>query len=89
MCLCLVSRAEECGVEGFRFGRDRMRVSHLLFAVDTIFLFISASKECIHNLKFLLLGWCMSGIIFLKSIFYVVPCDFQTHFNGDHLKLLS
>ena len=47
--------AEKSGlVEGFLVGRDRIIVSHLQFAKDTIF-FSRASMEDLQNLKLILL----------------------------------
>ena len=51
----LVVRAEERGLfEGFRVGRNRIRVSHLQFVDDTIFFF-RASLEELLSLKLILL----------------------------------
>lgn len=48
-------RDEKSGlVEGFLVGRDRIIVSHLQFAKDTIF-FSRASMEDLQNLKLILL----------------------------------
>lgn len=48
-------RAEKSSlVEGFLVGRDRIIVSHLQFAKDTIF-FSRASMEDLQNLKLILL----------------------------------
>ena len=48
-------KAKEGGpVEGFLLGRDRIRVSHLQFANNTIF-FSRASMEDLKNLKLILL----------------------------------
>ena len=48
-------RTEERGLfEGFLVGRNRIRVSHLQFADDTIF-FSRASVEEFHSLKLILL----------------------------------
>lgn len=51
----LIVRAEERGLfEGFLVGRNRIKVSHLQFADDTIF-FSKASFEELHSLKLILL----------------------------------
>ena len=51
----LIVRAEERGLfEGILVGRNRIKVSHLQFADDTIF-FSKASFEELHSLKLILL----------------------------------
>ena len=53
--LSMIVRAEERGLfEGFLVGRNRIKVSHLPFADDTIF-FSKASFEELHSLKLILL----------------------------------
>ena len=51
----MMLRADErCLLEGISVGRNRTRVSHMLFANDTIFFSISRVEE-LQTLKFILL----------------------------------